>query len=162
MNAYRYPTPVIYADYLRAAFGLGITLGPLLLLDLARVIAVLFAVLALLFAWFALRTALRQASRIELSPEAIALHGPIERRLRWRELSRVKLAYYGPRRARERGWLQLTLRASGRRPIRVDSTLEGFDQVMHHVQDTIQSRDLPIDATTSSNLAALDLEPGPG
>jgi hypothetical protein len=155
MSEHRYPTATIWADYLRAAGGLALTLGPLLLLDLASALAVLFAGLAVLFAWFGLRTALRQASRIELSPDGIAQRGPLERRLRWRELSRVKLAYYGPRRARERGWLQLTLKGSDRRAIRIDSTLDGFDRVMRQVKAAVAARDLPLDAATLSNLATL-------
>lgn len=158
MSKHRYPGPILWADYLRAAFGLAITAGPVLLLDLAQVMSLLFAGLAGLFAWFAVRTALRQASWIELTPEAIALRGPIEQTLPWADLRRVKLAYYGPRRARERGWMQLTLRGPDR-PIRLDSTVEGFEEIMHHVQDAVVARGLALDPTTSSNFEALGLDP---
>jgi hypothetical protein len=157
MSEHRYPAATVWADYLRAGGGLTLTLGPLLLLDLADPLAVLFAGLALLFAWFGLRTALRQASCIELSPEGIAQLGPIERRLRWHELRGVKLAYYGPRRARERGWLQLTLRGGGRHAIRIDSTIDGFERVLSQAQAAAAARDLPLDDATASNLAALRL-----
>ena len=165
MSEHRYPSATIWADYLRAAGGLVLTLGPLLLLDLASVLAPLFAALAFLFAWFGLRTAVRQASRIELSPDGIAQRGPIERHLRWHELSRVRLAYYGPRRARERGWLQLTLKGGRRGAIRVDSTIDGFDRVVREAQAAALALDLPLDDATSSNLAELGRHPqagGPG
>jgi hypothetical protein len=47
----RYPLATLYADYLRAAFGLALTLGPLLLLELADVVVVPLAALGLVFAW---------------------------------------------------------------------------------------------------------------
>ena len=120
MEHYRYPATTVVPDYLRAAFGLAATAGPLLALDLARVIAVLLSGLALLFAWFGVRTALRQLSWIELSATDIALCGPIPRRLPWQQLQRLQLAYYAPRRARRDGWLQLTLRGRSGPAIRVD------------------------------------------
>jgi hypothetical protein len=46
----RYPLAALYADYLRAAVGLALTLGPLLLLDVAQAMAALLAVLGVLFA----------------------------------------------------------------------------------------------------------------
>ena len=72
----RYPLASLYADYLRAALGLGVTLGPLLLLDVADPVVALLAPLGLLFAWFGLRTVARQLSRVELSGGAIALRPP--------------------------------------------------------------------------------------
>jgi uncharacterized membrane protein len=162
MSEHRYPAATIWADYLRAGGGLALTLGPLLLLDLASPLSLLFGGLAVLFVWFGLRTAVRHASFIELSPDAIAQRGPLERRLRWRELSRVKLAYYGPRRARERGWLQLTLKGGAGHAIRIDSTIDGFERVVSQAQAAAAARELPLDDATSSNLAALGLGAGPG
>ena len=50
MSQHRYPMATLYADYGRVAFGLAATLGPLLLLDLARPVAMLLAALAALAA----------------------------------------------------------------------------------------------------------------
>ena len=52
----RYPLAALYADYLRAAFGLALTVGPLLLLELADVVVAPLAALGLVFAWFGMRT----------------------------------------------------------------------------------------------------------
>jgi hypothetical protein len=172
MTRHRYPIAILYPDYFRAALGLALTAGPLLLLDLAPAIAWLLSGLALLFAWFGLRTALRQLSRIELSPQAIAIRGPLGRHLSWDELARMKLAYYAPRAVRGRrrneqrgdgdrpGWLQLTLGGVRGRPIRVESTLEGFDQVLRRAMANAERKDLALDPTTVANLAALGLERG--
>jgi hypothetical protein len=153
----RYPITALYADYLRAAFGLALTAGPLLLLDLAEVVAALLGALALLFAWFGMRTVLRHLSRVELSGNAIALCGPVSRRLAWDDLDRMKLAYYAPRRSRDDGWMQLTLRGTDGCAIQLDSTLAGFDQVLGQASRAARSKALSLDAATHANLAARGL-----
>lgn len=161
MTRHHYPRSSLYGDYLRAGFGLVVTAGPALLVDLADPIAMLFAGLAALFAWFGARTAVRQLSWVEMSPEAIAVRGPFERRLPWHHLERVKLAYYAPRRSREGGWLQLTLRGEQGRPIRLDSTLEDFDQVLAQVRSEVEAQSLALDPTTASNFDAMRTKPAP-
>jgi hypothetical protein len=151
----RYPIATLYADYLRAGLGLALTAGPLLLLDLADGIALVLGALALLFAWFGVRTVLRQLSRVELSGNAIALHGPLSRRVAWADLERMKLAYYAPRRSRDQGWLQLTLRSTDGGAIQLDSTLAGFDQVLGAASRAARAKALPLDPATQANLAEL-------
>lgn len=158
----RYPLATLYADYLRAGLGLALSLGPLLMLEVAGVLVAPLAALGLLFAWFGMRTMARHLSRVELSRSAIALRGPLARHLAWGDLERLKLAYYAPRRSRENGWLQLTLRGAGGRPIRLDSTLAGFDQVLGAASRAAKAKDLPMDAATQANLAALGLETSAG
>ena len=158
MEHYRYPATTLVPDYLRVAFGMTITGGPLLALDLARGVAVLLAGLMLLFVWFGVRTALRQFSWIELSAGEIVLGGPVRRRLPWQEVRRLQLAYYAPRRARQDGWLQLTLRGPNGPAIRVDSTLDGFDDVLRQATGAAARNELPLDLTTEANLAALGLD----
>ena len=160
MQHYRYPATTLLPDYLRVGVGLAVTVGPLLLLDLAPAIAVLLAALALLFAWFGVRTGLRQLSCVELSPAGIALSGPLRRQLPWPQLRRLQLAYYAPRRARQDGWLQLTLRGSSGAPIRVDSTVDGFDEVLRHATAAAAANQLSLDPTTEANLAALGIAAG--
>lgn len=157
MDRYHYPLTTLYPDYARVAVGLLATLGPLLWLDVAPAIAIVLGVLAILFGWFGVRTALRQVSWVELSPETIALRGPVDRRLAWHQLKRLELAYFAPRRARKDGWLHLTLRGAGSRPIRVDSTLDGFDRVLQRAVGAASARSLSLDPTTQANLAALGL-----
>ena len=157
MQHYRYPATTLMSDYLRVGVGLAVTVGPLLALDLASAIAVLLAALALLFAWFGVRTGLRQLSGVELSHSEIALSGPLRRRLPWQQLRRLQLAYYAPRRARQDGWLQLTLRGPAGAPIRVDSTLDGFEEVLRLATAVAAANQLSLDPTTEANLAALGI-----
>lgn len=162
MQHYRYPATTLISDYLRVGAGLAVTVGPLLALDLAPPLAVLLAALALLFAWFGVRTGVRQLSGIELSHSEIAVSGPVRRRLPWQQLRRLQLAYYAPRRARQDGWLQLTLRGPARAPIRVDSTLDGFEEVLRRATSAAAANHLALDPTTEANLAALGIAAGTG
>jgi hypothetical protein len=174
MSMHRYPIGTLSSDYLRVAVGLALTLGPLLLLDLATPIAWLLSILAVLFVWFGLRTVLRQLSAVELGPEGIAIRGPLGGALAWDELARLKLAYYAPRSwssarrrdrqpeperdDRQRGWLQLTLQGAQGRRIRIESTLADFDQVLRRALAAAAHRQLDLDPTTTANLAALGLD----
>lgn len=180
MSRHHYPIGTLSSDYLRVAVGLALTAGPLLLLELAAPIAWLLAVLAILFLWFGLRTGLRQLSAVELSPQGIAIRGPFGRQLAWDELAHMKLAYYAPRgwgspRRRDRqhergergerdegqrGWLQLTLQGPRGRPIWVESTLEGFDQVLRRALAAAARKQLELDPATTANLCALGLDRG--
>jgi len=173
MSTHHYPIGPLSSDYLRVAVGLALTLGPLLLLDLATPIAWLLSILAVLFAWFGLRTVLRQLSAVELGSEGVAIRGPLGGALAWDELARMKLAYYAPRSwssarrrdpqreprdDRQQGWLQLTLQGTSGRRIRIESTLEGFDQVLRRALAVVARKELALDPTTTANLAALGLD----
>ena len=179
MTRHHYPIGTLSSDYMRVAVGLALTLGPLLLLELAVPIAWLLAALAILFVWFGLRTGLRQLSAVELSPQGIAIRGPFGRQLAWDELAHMKLAYYAPRgwgspRRRDRhhersgerherdegqrGWLQLTLQGPRGRPLRIESTLEGFDQVLRRAMAAAVRRQIELDPTTTANLSALGVD----
>jgi hypothetical protein len=162
MQHYRYPATTLMPDYLRVGVGLAVTAGPLLALDLAPAIAILLAALASLFAWFGVRTGLRQLSWVELSPTGIALAGPVRRQLSWQQLRRLRLAYYAPRRARRDGWLQLTLRGPAGAPIRVDSTVDGFEEVLRRATAAAAANQLSLDPVTEANLAALGIASSPG
>ena len=175
MSTHHYPIGTLYSDYLRVAVGLALTVGPLLFLDLAAVIWWLLSILAILFAWFGLRTVLRQRSSVELGSDGVAIRGPLGGGVAWEDLARVKLAYYAPRSwstsrrrdpkpereerdDRQRGWLQLTLQATTGRPIRIESTLDGFDQVLRRTLAAATKKQLTLDPTTMANLAALGLD----
>ena len=74
----------------------------------------------------------------------------------------MKLAYYAPRRSRDDGWLQLTLRGAEGGAIRLESTLAGFDQVLGHASRAARANSLTLDAATHANLAALGLSGSAG
>ena len=181
MSRHRYPIGTLTSDYMRVVVGLLLTLGPLLVLELATPVAWLLGSLAVLFAWFGLRTVLRQLSSVELSAQGIAIRGPIVRHLGWDELARVKLAYYAPRSwgAARRRDLRSERREPGRMAKRAqasaagcsspcraraagrsasNSTLEAFDQVLRQATAAAARRQIELDPTTTANLSALGID----
>ncbi|WGF88354.1 hypothetical protein [Marinivivus vitaminiproducens] len=150
-SVHRYPVAALLPDYLRAAFGLAATLLPLLLIDTAPLVFWVLLPLAVLFAWFALRTAMQQMTVVERDSLGLTLTAPWRRRLDWSDLSRVRLAFYAPRRQKDRGWMQLTLDGSGTR-LKLDSTLDGFTSIVGDAEQTALARDLDLDDTTLANL----------
>lgn len=167
MSVHRFARSSLYGDYARAGTGLALTLVPLVFLDPLPVLAWIFAALAALFAWFALRTAIRHMSRVEMGPHGIVLEGPRRVAVPWDELADVRLAYFAPRRLRRgrglgageepEGWLQLSLIAGDGSRLDVDSTLDGFTEVLAQAHRVIRSKDLALDPATSSNFAAIGL-----
>lgn len=174
MNAYRYPLKEHVADYVRAGLGFFVPVALILFADLAPVIFYIMAALALLFGVYGLRTALRQATIILVDGDGMRQEGPLgglfDRDIRWAEMREFRLRYYSTRRDREGGWMQLVLRGPdgtagqggrGRRgPIRLDSNLPGFDDIVERVHDAARNRGLTIDPTSASNLDAMGLGDG--
>ena len=164
MSTHHFARSAALADGGRAVVGAALTLGPLLLLETAPAVSWIFAALALLFVWFAVRTLLRHLSRVEISAAQIALQGPRSRTVRWQDLEDVRLAYFANRRGSEQrrqpGWLQLTLYGKPDGRLRIDSTLDGFEQVLAQVHRVVRARDLALEPVTAANFAALGLATG--
>jgi hypothetical protein len=154
MTIHAYPLDALVGDYGRAGAGLVLVGIPLSTLDLEIWIAACLGALALLFAIFALRTALRQASRVEVSEDGIAASGPFGARLAWHELGVVKLGYYATRRDGKNGWMQLVLSGAGKR-LAIDSRITGFDIIVERTAREAGARGIAIGGATAANLAAL-------
>ncbi len=157
---HRYPQGDIVADYVRGGLGLAATALPLLLIDLAVWVAVIFAGLAALFAVFLLRAAERHMTVVETGAEGIALSGPRGRAIAWDRLNRLRLAYYSTRRDRQRGWMTLTLK-DGRQSISLESTLTGFDALTERAATAALANGLDLDPTTLANLDAMGIDAAP-
>jgi hypothetical protein len=151
-----YPTAALAGDYARAGAGLALTLPPLILLQLNAVVAAIFAALAVLFAVFAGRTLLRQRAVIEMDETAIHSSGPLAVRLAWDALDELRLAYYATRRDGTAGWMQLALRAGGRR-LFLDSRIDGFATIASRAAEAARRRQLTLTTTTANNLASLGI-----
>lgn len=153
MVTYRYPTSALAGDYARAGFGLLCTAGPLLFMNVASVMVWVLGGLSLLFATFGVRTAIKHATTFELDAEGITARGPRTTALSWGDLSSVTLRYFSTRKDREKGWMQLILKgASG--SVRVDSTLEGFQDVVERAARVVKAHSLPLDPPTIANFRA--------
>ena len=144
-SQHRYPPRAVLLDYLYAGLGLAASGGPA---------AWVLGALAALFAVYGVRTVLRHRTWLSVSEEGITVHGLLRRHLPWEALTRCTLGYYSTRRNRDRGWMQLTLKA-GRRKVRIDSQIEGFERIVHHAASAAAAHGIALDHTTRENLRAL-------
>lgn len=156
MTTHAYPSSAMLGDYLRAAAGLVPTAVILAFAPLGAAGASIVGGLALLFAVFGLRTALRHCTRFEISETGLAALGPFAAAIRWTELDRIRLAYYSTRRDRRDGWMQLDLRA-GSATLRLDSRIDGFVELVERAALAAAARDLALSPATASNLEALGI-----
>jgi len=149
-----YPASAMVGDYLRAAAGL-VPVGILFAtLPVGAVAAGVLGSFAAIFGAFGLRTALRHGTSVEMTDTELRARGLRRSTIHWDELDHMRLAYYSTRRDRRSGWMQLDLRAGGAR-VRLDSRIDGFDQVVHRAAAVAAARGLPLNEATWSNLQAL-------
>jgi len=151
-----YPASAVVGDYLRAAAGL-VPVGILFAsLPVGAVAAGVLGSFAAIFGAFGLRTALRHGTSVEMTDTELRARGLRRSTIHWDELDHMRLAYYSTRRDRRSGWMQLDLRAGGAR-VRLDSRIDGFDQVVHRAAAVAAARGLPLNEATWSNLQALGI-----
>ena len=111
---------------------------------------------AAIFGAFGLRTALRHGTSVEMTDTELRARGLRRSTIHWDELDHMRLAYYSTRRDRRSGWMQLDLRAGDAR-VRLDSRIDGFDQVVHRAAAVAAARGLALNEATWSNLQALGI-----
>jgi hypothetical protein len=153
---FAYPGSAMLGDYLRAAAGLAPSALILATVSVDSVAAVVIGGFAALFGAFAIRTALRHGTRLEVDETGVRAVGLSQTAIPWAALDRLKLAYYSTRRDRKSGWMQLQLGA-GRARISLDSRLEGFERLVRHAALAAAARDLPLTEATAANLDALGI-----
>ncbi|WP_417517182.1 hypothetical protein [Minwuia sp.] len=154
---YRYPAGAIFKDFAGAVIGLTVFGAPALFVPLSSVMVALLGGLGLLFAVFALRTLIRQQSRLLIDEHGVRMTGPVSRAIAWDDLSEVRLRFYSTWRDRKSGWMQLGLKGNGS-AIRVDQALNGFSEVAETVFSMAEARGVTFDATTRQNAGALGLD----
>jgi hypothetical protein len=154
VTRFSYPASAMAGDYLRAAAGLAPTTLILATASVGSVAGVVLGGFAAIFGVFAIRTALRHGTSLEISDIELRATGLRPATIPWSRLDRMKLAYYSTRRDRKSGWMQLELRAGGAR-LSLDSRLDGFEQVARHAARAAAARGLELSAATAANLQAL-------
>ena len=156
VTRFSYPVSAMAGDYLRAAAGLGPTVVILGTVSVGSVAAVVLGGFAAIFGAFAIRTALRHGTGLELSDTELRAVGLQHATIRWAELDRMKLAFYSTRRDRKSGWMQLELGA-GRARLSLDSRLDGFDRLVRQAALAAAERDLELIEATAANFQALGI-----
>ncbi|MGQ3298538.1 hypothetical protein [Reyranella sp.] len=153
----RYPQQTLVADYLRATAGVVLCGAPLLLLDVNRWLAALLLAGFGLFALFLLRTALRHHTRYVLSPDSLRAEGPAGSVVEWSRLDRMKLSYFSTKRDRSDGWMQLGVGSTGGRLVKVDSSLEGFHDIVARAAEAAEATGVALGDATRANLRSMGI-----
>ncbi len=152
---YSYPWKRVAPDYALAGIGL-VLFGVLALLPaVATLWRAALIVLALVFLGFGVQTALRHRTRYRLTEQDIRAE-PRGPRLRWGELTEVKLAYYATQREARDGRFQLTLIGGGKK-LAIDSRLDGFVDIARWAATSASANALALDPTTLSNFSGLHI-----
>lgn len=153
----RYPRQTLWADYGRASAGVLLCGAPLLLLDVNRWLAYVLVAGFLLFALFLVRTALRHQTRYVLGPDTLCADGPAGTLVEWARLDRLKLSYFSTKRDRSDGWMQLSIGSAGGRVVKVDSSLEGFHDIVERAAHAAEAGGLELGEATRANLRAMGI-----
>jgi len=153
----RYPRQTLWADYVRAGVGVVLCGAPLVLLDVNRWLAMVLLLGFLLFALFLARTALRHHTRYILGPDTLCADGPAGTLVEWNRLDRFKLSYFSTKRDRTDGWMQLSIGSAGGRTVKVDSSLDGFHDVVERAARAAEAASLILSDTTRANLRAMGI-----
>ncbi|HEX3863261.1 MAG TPA: hypothetical protein VHY35_16370 [Stellaceae bacterium] len=151
-----YPTGAMAGDYARAAAGLVPTGVLLATVPIGAVAGTLLGGFAAVFGIFGLRTALRHATRLEMTDTGLRTSGALHRAIGWGALDRLKLAYYSTRRDRSSGWMQLELGA-GRIRVGLDSRIDGFDRLVQRAAEAATANGVEMSDATMANLEALGI-----
>jgi hypothetical protein len=164
MSELRYPVASLRGDYTRAGLGVALSLAPAAAVPLASPVNYLLLPAALLFVVFGLRTWQRHQSRVVIDRQGISLFRTGQVSLAWQSIRSVRLSYFSTRADRREGWMQLTLtgenpeRRQGLRKIRIDSSLDGFEQVARCAAAAARMNDLAVNAATRANFGALGID----
>jgi len=153
---YRYLLQSLAGDYVRAFAGITLSAWPLLAVNAGPIVTALLGALLLLFSVFAARTVLRHATVIEMTPAGIASVGPTQRRLGWEGIKTVQLSYFSTWRDKSKGWMQLKL-TDGEGTLRIDSNLNGFDEVAAAVAECAARNDALMNDVTIGNFGAMGI-----
>jgi hypothetical protein len=164
MSEMRYPIEALRGDYIRAGIGLLLTLPAALAIPLGSPANYVLLPAAALFLAFGWRTWRRQKTRIAVAADGISLFCSQRVSLPWTQIRTVRLSYFSTQRDRTGGWMQLTLKGidpqrPGRlRAIHLDSSLPGFDTVVHAAAAAAKRNGLTLSDTTRANLRAAGLD----
>ena len=153
----RYPHRTLMADYGRAAAGVVLCGAPLLLLEVNRWLAVVLVLGFLLFAVFLVRTAMRHHTRYLLGHDTLCADGPGGTLVEWSRIDRLKLSYFSTKRDRSDGWMQLSVGSTGGRTVKLDSSLDGFHDIVARAAQAAEAAGLPLSEATRANLKAMGI-----
>lgn len=109
-----------------------------------------------LFALHGARAVKRHLGVIKIDEEGIERSGARATRLRWDDLSSVRIAHFTTRRDGERGWMELVMKA-GRSRLLIESEHPAFGPAVERAVRAAGRKGLVMSGTTIANAGALGL-----
>lgn len=158
-SRHSYRGRAIVRGYLRTGFGLACTLLPLGVMQPALWVGLTLTLGASLFLIEGARCARRQLTNLAVDDAGIRVLGPLGAAIDWDRLDTIELNYYSTRRDGSAGWMQLVLRGQGR-TIRIDSDIDGFDQIVADAARQALRRGRQFHERTRINLRSLGIDAG--
>jgi hypothetical protein len=153
----RYPSGILWADYCRALAGVVLCGAPLLLVEVNRWFGLFLGAGLCLFALYGVRTALRQKTRYTVDADRLSAEGVIRTAVEWARLDRLRLNYYSTKRDRSDGWMQLSIGSVGGRLVKIDSSLEGFHDIVEQAAHAAEAADVAMSDSTRVNLRSMGI-----
>jgi hypothetical protein len=153
----RYPTRILWADYARALAGVVLCGAPLLVVEVNHWLGLLLGAGVFLFALYGMRTALRQKTRYTFDADKLCADGVTHVAVEWAQLDRLKLNYYSTKRDRSDGWMQLSAGSVGGRLVKIDSSLDGFHDIVERAAHAAEAADVEMSESTRANLRSMGI-----
>lgn len=154
MSLHTYPLTAVIGDYSRSIGGLAVSVVPFVVAPSRPLITYLFGTMIAVFAVYALRTAARHFTRVEVDDEAISANLPSYRKIAWTAIEGLNLRYFSAKKDRSRGWFQMILVGAGQR-LTVDSTITDFHGIVASAAAAAARNGVALDEATAANVAAL-------
>ena len=92
-----------------------------------------------------------------LGPDTLCADGPAGGLVEWSRIDRLKLSYFSTKRDRSGGWMQLTVGSAGGRAVKIDSSLDGFHDVVERAAYAAREVGLALSEATRANLRAMGI-----
>ena len=157
MSGFRYPVASLRGDYIQAAVGTTIT-GALMISAFSVPVMFFFiGPLFVLFFGFGLKTWSKHLTMIEIEPSGLQIFGFRRRHVDWNSVTGAKLRFFTIKRDRDAGWMELTLLTDSRK-IKIESTIDGFNEIAEAVARIVESKDIKIDETSVENFNAIGIQ----
>lgn len=154
MSLHTYPLTAVIGDYSRSVGGLAVSAIPFAVAPSTPLVTYLFGGMIAVFLVYALRTAARHFTRVEIGDEGIAANLPTARWIAWRDLELLRLRYYSSKRDRSRGWFQMVLAGAGQRIV-IDSPITDFHSIVARSAAAASRNGVSLDEASAANVAAL-------
>lgn len=154
-RTYTYDLSGARGNIIRAVLAIGICIGLVVAGNPHPWVSAALLAFAGAFIWFLIRCLLRLRETVELDADGLRVIGKSNVRVLWQNLAGMRLDFFTTRRDRDSGWMTLELKDINGHAIRIDSDLDGFEDVITKATQAASKKDLPLSVSTRANIDAV-------